>query len=217
MVAAGLLLALSSSAAGFAQISAPSGFDDSVHCSRTGCIWVPFNSPRSFKRGDLAYTVKPDPVKDTGGTFVLSRRGKVLLQTRLSDLSASTSVEWSDDNQSFAITWSSGGANGRFQVRVFHVDGNSVVEWPATQRVWPDFKTRHWCRARGDNIQAFGWMKDTSDLLLVLSVYPTRDCGQEMGYTEGFVVDAATGEIRKRWNRGQLGEYARTHREAPAK
>jgi hypothetical protein len=217
MVAAGLLLVLSSPAACFAQISAPSGFDDSVHCSRTGCIWVPFNSPRSFKRGDLIYAVKPDPVKDTGGTFVLSRHGRVLLQTRLSDLSASTSVEWSDDNQSFAITWSSGGAIGRFHVRVFHVDGDRVVEWPATQNAWPDFKARHWCPARGNNVQAFGWMKDNSNLLLVLSVYPTRDCGKDMGYTEGFIVDAATGEIRNRLNRGQLVEYVRSHREASAK
>jgi hypothetical protein len=145
---------------------------------------------------------------------VLSRHGKVLLQARLSDLSASTSVEWSDDDQSFAITWSDGGAIGGFHVRVFHLDGDSVVEWPATSRAWLDFKTRHWCRARGDNIQAFGWMKNTSDLLLVLSVYPTRDCGKEMGYTEGFVVDAATGEVRNRWNREQLAEYIRTHRGA---
>jgi hypothetical protein len=126
-------------------------------------------------------------------------------------------VEWSDDDQSFAITWSDGGANGGFHVRVFHLNGDSAVEWPATRSAWLDFKDRHWCRARGDNIQAFGWMKNTSDLLLVLSVYPTRDCGKEMGYTEGFVVDAVTGEIRNRWNREQLAEYVGAHRVAAAK
>ena len=135
------------------------------------------------------------------------------MRSPLKDLSASTSVVWSEDKNSFAVTWSDGGAIGNFHVRVFHVEGNLVTEWPTTQQAFDSFKARHWCEARGDNIQAFRWFPDSQELVLVLSVYPTGDCGKELGYTEAYVVDAATGNIQQHWGLKKLNVYMRSHPE----
>jgi hypothetical protein len=122
-------------------------------------------------------------------------------------------VVWSDDKRNFAVTWSDGGAIGGFYVRVFHIDGDSVTELPSTQAAFGKFKAHHWCETRGNNIQAYDWLADSRQLVLVLSVYPTSDCGKEMGHTEAYVVDAATGNIRQHWNVKQLNSYVRSHPE----
>ena len=141
---------------------------------------------------------------------MLRRGKKILFRTALADLSGSIRVVWSDDKKSFAITWSDGGAIGIFHVRVFHIDGDSVAEWPATQQAFDTFKALHWCKTRGDNIQAYRWLPDSKGLVLVLSVYPTGDCGKDLGHTEAYVVDAATGNIHQHWDIKQLNAYMRS-------
>jgi hypothetical protein len=102
----------------------------------------------------------------------------VLLISRLEDLDAGVSVVWSDDQKNVAITWSDGGAIGAFHVQAFHLDGDNVSELPMTNRAFDPFKARHRCEARGDNIQAHSWLRQSRDLLPVLSAYPTGDCGK---------------------------------------
>lgn len=138
-----------------------------------------------------------------------------MLRTVLKDLDASASVVWSDDKKEFAVTWSDGGAAGGFHVRAFRVAGNTVTELPVAEKAFDAFKARHWCESRGDNIQAYGWLPDSHRLVLVLSVYPTSDCGKEMGYTEAYVVNAATGDIRQHWEASRLERYMRAHPEDP--
>lgn len=196
-----------------AQLPAPIALSDFSGCARHTCTWVPWSTHRSFQEGDLTYTVEVSSAQDSGGEFVLCRAGKELLRTPLKNLSASTSVVWADDKKSFAVTWSDGGAIGNFHVRVFHIEGDSVTEWPATNQAYKDFKELHWCAVRGDDIQAYRWLPDSRRLILVLSVYPTSDCGREMGYTEGFVVNASTGKIREHWGIKKLNAYLRTHPE----
>jgi hypothetical protein len=209
----GLLIALSSSAPAPAQLAAPTAFSDFAGCSHHTCTWVPWLTHRTFKQGDLTYTVEVKSNEENGEDFVLRRANKELLRTPLKDLSASTSVVWSDDKKSFAVTWSDGGAAGGFHVRAFHIEGNSVAEWPATQQAFDLFKTRHYCETRGDNIEAYQWLPNFTDLVLILSVYPTSDCGKEMGHTEAYVVDAATGNIRQHWDLKKLNGYMRSHPE----
>jgi hypothetical protein len=205
---AGVLPALS-------QLPAPTALSDAdfARCGRHTCTWVPWSKPRTFQRGAYSYTVEVPDENQNLGFFVLRQAQKELLRTPLKDLSASTSVVWSDDDRHFAITWSNGGAIGGFEVRVFQIDGASVTELPAISKAFEAFKARHWCEERGDNIQAYRWAADSKGLILVLSVYPTSDCGKEMGHTEAYVVDAATGNIREHWSIKQLNQYLRSHPE----
>jgi hypothetical protein len=210
---AGLLIIVGSPAPLPAQLAAPTALSDFSACSHHTCTWVTWSTPKIFRQGDLTYTVELTGKDESGGDFVLRRTEKELLRTPLKDLSASTSVVWSDDKKNFAVTWSNGGASGWFDVRVFHIEGNSVTEFPATRKAFAAFKSRHWCEERGDNIQAYQWTPDSRGLVLVLSVYPTSDCGREMGHTEAYVVDVAKGNIRQHWDLKQLNSYIRSHPE----
>jgi hypothetical protein len=196
-----------------AQLSAPTAFDDFSGCAHHTCTWVPWSTHKTFREGDLSYSVEVTEKDDDQGDFVLRRGEKLLIRTPLKDLSASVSVVWSDDRHNFAVTWSDGGAIGAFSVRVFHVEADSVSELPAWEKAWAEFKKRHWCRARGDNIQAYSWLPDSNQLILVLSVYPTGDCGADLGHTEAYVVNAKTGEIGQNWSVKKLNSYMRLHPE----
>ncbi len=207
-----IVLLLGGVSGAFCQLDAPGAFSDFAGCAHHTCTWVPFIVKRTFRRGEFSYTVEAKGA-GTGGFFVLNRGDKELLRADLDELDASVSVVWSDDDRFFAVTWSDGGAIGGFHVRVFRIDGDSVTELPAWQRAWSVFKRRHWCETRGDNIQAYSWLPDPRRLILVLSVYPTGDCGAETGYTEAFVVDAATGDIQQHWGIRKLNEYMRLHPE----
>jgi hypothetical protein len=205
----GLLVVLSGPFPAFAQLDAPTALSDFAGCSHHTCTWTRLSGQTLFHEGDLTY----GPDFEGNGDFVLRRANKELLRTGLKDLSASTSVVWSDDKRSFAVTWSNGGAIGNFSVRVFHIDGDSATEWPATQQAFDIFKARHWCRTRGDNIQAYRWLPDSRALVLVLSVYPTSDCGKDLGHTEAYVVDAPTGNVKEHWGIRRLNAYMGLHPE----
>jgi len=195
-----------------AQLNAPGAFDDFAACKQLTCIWVPAEADKTFQQGEFSYTVHLSP-NENGGDFVLRRGKRTLLQTPLKDLSASVSVVWSPDKQSFAVTWSDGGAIGGFHVRAFRTKGDSVEELNATKKAFLHFRSRHWCKTRGDNIQAYGWSSDSKSLVLVLSVYPTSDCGADLGHMEGYLVDAVSGQIIENWNLKRLKLYMRQHPE----
>lgn len=194
-----------------AQLDAPGAFDSFSGCAHHTCTWVPGAVNKTFTRGDLTYRVETHD--DSGGTFILERGREQILRTDLKDLSASVSVVWSDDQRNFAITWSDGGAIGNFHVRAFRIGDDSVTELPAPKQAWAAFTSRHWCKERGDNIQAHSWYPDSQSLVLVLSVYNTGDCGKDLGHTEGFVVDATTGEIKAHWDMKELNTYLKSHPE----
>ena len=148
---------------GMAQLAAPTAISDAgfTACSHASCLFVPDDEhPQVYRQGDLSYTVKED------GSFTLSRDSKVLLSTHLANLSASVFVTWSSHSDWFAVTWSDGGAIGKFHTRVFHVKENQVEEAASVQTAFADFRRRHWCRTRGDNVQAYGWDRGTGALVL---------------------------------------------------
>jgi hypothetical protein len=207
---AALMFASWGSPMALGQLDAPGALDSFSGCAHHTCAGVPSSSHKTFRKGDLGYAVETPDEDAKSSELVLLQAGKELLRTPLKDLSASVSVVWSDDAKSFAVTWSDGGAIGNFHVRVFHIDGDSVTELPATQKVFDAFKVRHWCETRGDNIQAHSWLPNSRELVLVLSVYPTGDCGKDLGHMEAYVVDAANGAIRQHWGLKQLTAYMRT-------
>jgi hypothetical protein len=122
-------------------------------------------------------------------------------------------MTWSSDFRTFAVTWSDGGMIGEFHVKVLRLQGELFVELPAANRAFSHFKSRHDCPDRGDNIQAYRFEESGSRLMLILSVYPTSDCGKEMGYTEGYLIRAQDGAILRQYSLHELNAYMRQHPE----
>ncbi len=60
-------------------------------------------------------------------------------------------------------------------------------------------------------MQAYGWNKKTGALVLVTSVYPTGDCGKDLGHTEAYLVQPINGRILKHLTLGEFNVYAKTH------
>jgi hypothetical protein len=161
--------------------------------------------PKTYHEGGLSYAVTES------GKFTLSRGRKVISSTSLKDLSASVFVVWSKRNHWFAITWSNGGAIGGFHTRVFHVVDEKVNETDSVKPAFADFRARHWCKVRGDNVQAYGWDERIGTLVLVMSVYPTTDCGEDLGHTEAYLVQPTDGGIIRHLNFRDFGIYAKSH------
>jgi hypothetical protein len=193
---------------GMCQLPAPTAISDFGYtsCSHNSCLFVPDDQhPKAYRQGDLNYTVTES------GKFTLSRGKKVILLTRLKDLSASVFVVWSERNDWVAITWSDGGAIGNFHTRVFHIAGDEVNEAESVKTAFSDFRGRHWCKARGDNVQAYGWDEKMRALVLVTSVYPTGDCGKDLGHTEAYWVQPTDGAILRHLSLREFNEYAQSH------
>ena len=194
-----------------AQVDAPAALSDFGACSGDTCTWVPeFAKQKIYSRGNLTYLIHVPP-GEGGGTFVMRQGAKVLLTTQLKDLSASASVVWSQKSDWFAVTWSDGGAIGNFHTRVFHVLDDVVHEETLVKPAFQDFRSRHSCKERGENVQAYRWDADTTALVLVMSVYPTSDCGKEMGHTEGYFVRPADGIIVRHLDLAQLKAYMKAY------
>jgi hypothetical protein len=193
---------------GMCQLPAPTAISDVGYssCSHASCLFVPDDEhPKTYRQGDFTYAVTE------GDEFTLSRDRKTILSTHLKDLSASVFVVWSERNDWFAITWSDGGAIGNFHTRVFQVAEDKVTEVEAVRNAYADFRSRHWCKTRGDNVQAYGWDEKTSALVIVTSVYPTGDCGKDLGHTEAYLVQPTDGAIIKHPSLREFNVYAKSH------
>ena len=193
---------------GMCQLAAPTAISDSGYtsCSHKSCLFVPDDlHPRTYQQGDMSYTVRED------GGFTLHRGHKTILSTRFENLSASVFVTWSEKNDWLAVTWSDGGAIGNFHTRVFHLSEDEVKEVDSVKAAYADFRSRHWCKTRGDNVQAYGWDRKTGTLVLVTSVYPTGDCGRDLGHTEAYMVHPVDGAVRKHLTLHNFNAYARSH------
>ena len=192
------------------QLPAPtaiSGFGY-TSCTHSSCLFVPDDEhPKAYRQGDFGHTVAES------GQFTLSRGLKVIFSTRLKDLSASVFVVWSERNDWFAITWSDGGAIGNFHTRVFQIAGDKVIEAESVKTAFADFRGRHWCKARGDNVQAYVWDEETGALVLVTSVYPTGDCGKDLGHTEAYFVRPTDGAVLRHLSLREFDTYAKTHQQ----
>jgi len=65
------------------------------------------------------------------------------------------------------------------------------------QQAVEDFKSRHYCQSRGNNIRALKWL-GPSTVLVFAEVYPDTDCGKDLGYVEGYTLDVRTASMRRK-------------------
>jgi hypothetical protein len=155
------------------------------------------------------------PTENDGATFWFVRRQKEIFRFTAKDLnSVSTwmAIDHDDalnntpDQAHIALTYSDGGAIGGFHVRVFLIDGNGVRDVSKSIEVAvADFKARHYCKTRGNNVSALKWIRGS--LLILTEVYPTSDCGPDLGHLEGYLVSVPQGKILEHMTWNQLKHY----------
>jgi len=155
------------------------------------------------------------PPNDDGARFWFVRDGKTIFSFTAKNLLASGVWIAVDDDVNpalgygydyIALTYSDGGAIGGFRVRVFHLDGDVVTDVSkAIRGAVADFRARHYCKERGNNVTALKWTK--GDLLLLTEVYPTSDCGPDLGHTEAYLVSVPDGKIQEHLTLNQLRQY----------
>lgn len=167
-------------------------------------------SPDRSKDVRLWTTAKgTDPGPDDGKFYASIYAGTRLLKTiQLKDLSAATFVKWSPDSEAVYIMWSDGGAVGGYHVRAFRISGIALIESSAPKVAAADFRKRHYCKTRGNNLYAIRWENGSKQLLFRPEVYPASDCGKDMGFTSGYLVDVETGEINARYSSDQIERIA---------
>ena len=83
---------------------------------------------------------------------------------------------------------------GGYMLRVFRISDGIVREVPASINAENEFAANHPCRTRGHNVYAIKWSNGGDRMLLGLQVYPTSDCGREMGRYVGYVVQVRDGK-----------------------
>jgi hypothetical protein len=152
---------------------------------------------------------------NVGATFWFMRDKKEIFRFTANDIESDSLWIAVDHDRYFdgaihprhvAITYGQGGAIGIFQVRVFNIDTNGVKDVSTSINVAvSDFKSRHYCKARGNNVTALKWIRGS--LLLMTEVYPTGDCGLDLGHVEGYLVSVPSGEILEHLTLQQLQRY----------
>jgi len=189
--------------------------DDKYTCQASIFMWDAYAkrpeivSPDGSKHVRLWSSAK-DPEPESAKFYASIYSGARLLKTvELKDLSAATFVKWAPDSKAFYVMWSDGGAIGGYHVRVFIVSDDQATESPAPKSVAADFAQHHYCKTRGNNLYAVRWEQGAKQLLLQPSVYPTSDCGKEMGFASGYLVDTETGEIEERYTAKQMKQLTK--------
>jgi hypothetical protein len=162
----------------------------------------------SFTPLDDSYakTVVSSPDKEKsvrlhqGGSFEVYD-GQKLIGKLGYDAEASVGVGWSPDSRQFFITYSDAGSAGGFHAHLFRIlDGRGLTENKLPQIALNDFKSRHYCATRGDNQYFVGWTLDSREAFVVAEVYPASDCGNEMGYSEGYLMDVESRKVVHRYS-----------------
>ena len=155
---------------------------------------------------DLKVTARYVPHSEAQAIFTFTRAGKLVQTISISDFDNPNGwLAISSNRKRFAITWSNGGAAGGWSTRVFHVtsQGDILEDAGLVRSVIEDFSVRHNCKTRGGNFETVRWMDD-DHLLISAEVYPTSDCGSEMGYTEGYLLQLSTQKIVRRLTEREL-------------
>jgi hypothetical protein len=155
------------------------------------------------------------PTENEGATFLFVRGGKEIFRFAAKDLYSSSvwiaidhdrALDGTHDQAHIALTYSDGGAIGGFHVRVFLIDGNGVRDVSkCIDSAIADFKARHYCKTRGNNVSALKWIRGS--LLILTEVYPTGDCGPDLGHLEGYFVSVPQGTILDHMTLNQLKHY----------
>lgn len=122
------------------------------------------------------------------GRFRVTVGQMIISDFDLPDMSSNVEVGWSPDSSEFFISYSDGGAIGGYHVNLYRVVGNTLEKSRVPTTIANRFKTKHWCQSRGNNLFFLDWTLDSKVALFVAEVYPTGDCGKELGLHRGYVV-----------------------------
>lgn len=165
-----------------------------------------------FADVDLDATFPPG---GAGAEFRFVRANKEIFMFAAKDLVSSSvwiavdhsrALDRTHDQAHVALTYSDGGAIGAFHVRVFLIDGSGVKDASSSiNQAVADFKSRHYCKARGNNVTALKWI--AGSLSLLTEVYPTGDCGADLGHLEGYRIRVPGGEILEHLTLSELQRY----------
>jgi hypothetical protein len=164
-------------------------------------IFVPesLKQARTVASPDGQYRVILDGYREEGdsvsGKLSVFHRKTSLGQYDLHHLSAGIFVKWSPDSEAFYVMWSNGGTIGGYEVRVFRVSSNEVREMFPMALAENEFRSKHDCETRGVNFFAIKWMGASERLKIAIQVYPTSDCGKQMGFMRGYDVRLVDGAV----------------------
>ncbi|SRR6266700_2591007 len=157
---------------------------DSFACSSRNFIL------QDFKKQPVVFS--PDKTKSIQLTkdfkFRVKVANAVISEFDIEDISAAIEIGWSPDSSHFFISYSSGGAVGNYHVRLFRLTGQTLTENGTPLTVAERFKAKYWCEARGNNLLFLGWTPDSKVAFFVAEVYPTGDCGKDLGLYRGYAV-----------------------------
>jgi hypothetical protein len=155
------------------------------------------------------------PTENEGAAFWFVRNKQEIYKFTAKDLNSSSvwiavdhhrSRKGTHDQARIAVTYSDGGAIGGFHVRVFLVDSSGVRDVSKSiDGAVTDFRAHHYCKTRGNNVTALKWIRGS--LLLLTEVYPTGDCGPDLGHLEGYLVSVPGGQILEHLTLNQLKHY----------
>lgn len=141
----------------------------------------------------------PDNMKSVqltkNGKFRVGVGSTILRDLALPDLTSNVEVGWSPDSSEFFVSYSDSGAIGGYHVHLYRVVGNTLEKSPIPATVAERFKSKHWCESRGNNLYFLDWTPDSKVAFLVAEVYPTGDCGKELGVYLGYAVRLQGGKI----------------------
>ena len=189
----------------------------SVRTNLIHSSFIPEGQPRTktLRIGDVDLEAAFKHRDDSGATFWFVRERKTIYSFTAKDLLADgiwiavghdPNAARSSGVNNIALTYSTGGAIGNFRVRVFHLDRDVVTDVSkAITDAVDDFKSRHYCNERGNNVTALKWLE--GDLLLMTEVYPTSDCGSDLGHVEAYRVTVPSGKIQEHLTLEQLKLY----------
>lgn len=131
-----------------------------------------------------------------GKTLILSEFG-------IPDVSSNVEVGWSPDSSEFFISYSDGGAIGGYHVQLYRVVGTILKKSRVPETVSEHFRTTHGCKSRGKNLFFLDWTLDSKVGFFVAEVYPTGDCGKELGVHRGYAVRLQDGKILRSFGEKQ--------------
>jgi hypothetical protein len=160
-------------------------------------------SSRTFDLEDFgrpkSMVLSPDESKTIrlarGGSFEVTEGSSLLTSISVKELSSNIEVGWSPDSTQFFISWSSEGAIGVYNARIFRIESGKVIEPSTPQIAYDDFKKEHFCPQKGmNNEYVLGWTPDSKQVFLVLEIYPGTECKQRSLF-RGYLLEASTGTI----------------------
>lgn len=171
----------------------------------------------------MSYPEQPDVASPDGKSeinltkafsFRVLSGGKQVATLSYRDISCCLEVGWSPDSSQFFIMYSDGGAMGGFHTHIFRIAGGRIFENPVTRIVANRVQSLHYSATPGINLYILDWTPDSRDVFLIAEVPPVSDYGKNMGFYTGFMADASSGKILRRFDEEETSAIEKNCRAA---